>query len=170
MINLVGNNNFFNKYENKRWILVSILISFLILLPILSVFFKNFFQEGENTFDYIWNTLVVEYSLSTIYLIFLTSFFSLVLGIFPAWYISLYKFPLRNFYDVVLFLPLAIPSYIMAFTYSDILSFTGPIQSFLRNELPYIYPFFNKDYLQIEILVSIVENILGPWPTNMGPD
>ena len=163
MINLVGNNNFFTKYENKRWIIVSIIISFFILLPILSVFFKNFFQDGENTFDYIWNTLVLEYSLSTIYLIFLTSFFSLILGIFPAWYISLYKFPLRNFYDIVLFLPLAIPSYIMSFTYSDILSFTGPIQSFLRNELPYIYPFFNKDYLQIEILSILLGFALSPY-------
>ena len=163
MINLVGNNNFFNKYENKWWILVSILISFLILLPILSVFFKFFFQDGGNTFDYIWNTLVLEYSLSTIYLIFLTSFFSLILGIFPAWYISLYKFQLRNFYDIALFLPLAIPSYIMSFTYSDILSFTGPIQSFLRNELPFIYPFFNKDYLQIEILSLLLGFALSPY-------
>ena len=160
MINLVGNNNFYVKNENKWWILVSILISFFILLPILSVFFKNFFQDGENTFDYIWNTLILEYSLSTIYLIFLTSFFSLILGIFPAWYISLYKFPLRNFYDIVLFLPLAIPSYIMSFTYSDILSFTGPIQSFLRNKLPYIYPFFNKDFLQIENTVSRKSRVL----------
>ena len=51
----------------------------------------------------------------------------------------------------------------MSFTYSDILSFTGPIQSFLRNEMPNIYPFFNKDYLQIEILSLLLGFALSPY-------
>ena len=142
--------------ENKRWILSSLILSFFIILPILTVFLKIFFQDRDGTLEYMLDSLILDYSINTFYLVLLTSVFSLVLGIFPAWLISLYRFPLRNFYDLVLFLPLAIPTYIMAFTYSDILSFTGPFQSFLRNYLPDIYPFFNKDYLQIEILSVIL--------------
>ena len=40
----------------------------------------------------------------------------------------------------------------MAFTYADILSFTGPIQTFLRNNFNSISNIFNQDYLQIEVL------------------
>ena len=65
--------------------------------------------------------------------------------------------------DIVLYLPLAIPSYIMAFTYSDILSYTGPIQSFLRDNFYSISVLFNKDYLQIEVLGIIMALDLYPY-------
>ena len=51
----------------------------------------------------------------------------------------------------------------MAFTYSDILSFTGPLQSFLRNNVNSIYPLFNNDYLQIELLGIFLALSLSPY-------
>ncbi len=75
----------------------------------------------------------------------------------------MYKFKGRQFYDLVLFLPLAIPTYIMAFTYGDILSYTGPIQSYIRNNFSEIYYLFNKDFLQIEILAIILGLALYPY-------
>ena len=51
----------------------------------------------------------------------------------------------------------------MAFTYSDILSYTGPMQSFLRNYFPELAIFFNQDYLQIEILGIIMALALYPY-------
>ena len=88
---------------------------------------------------------------------------SLLFAVFPAWLISTSSFSGRKFYDIVLYLPLAIPSYIMAFTYSDILSYTGPMQTFLRNNYPQISNFFNKDYLQIEVLGIIMALSLFPY-------
>ena len=51
----------------------------------------------------------------------------------------------------------------MAFTYSDILSYTGPLQSFFRKYFNELYPFFNRDYLQIEILGLILAFALSPY-------
>ena len=51
----------------------------------------------------------------------------------------------------------------MAFTYSDILSYTGPLQSFFRKHFNELYPFFNRDYLQIEILGLILAFALSPY-------
>ena len=74
---------------------------------------------------------------------------SLIFGIIPAWYVSNYKFFGRKFIDLILYLPLAIPTYIMAFTYSEILSFTGPFK-------------ITYDLLQIEVLgVILAFSILG---------
>ena len=162
MTNQVGNRKKILKLENKVWIFSSLLLSFFILVPILIVFSRIFIDKSE-TFIYLWKTLLLDYTLNTIYLVFLTSFFSLILGIIPAWVISIYQFPFRKFYDIILFLPLAIPTYIMAFTYSDILSFTGPLQSFLRNNVDSIYPFFNNDYLQIELLGFFLALSLSPY-------
>ena len=51
----------------------------------------------------------------------------------------------------------------MAFTYSDILSYTGPIQSFLRDNFYSISVLFNQDYLQIEVLGIIMALALYPY-------
>ena len=51
----------------------------------------------------------------------------------------------------------------MAFTYSEILSFTGPIQRFIRKYFNELYPFFKMDYLQIEVLGLILAFALSPY-------
>ena len=40
----------------------------------------------------------------------------------------------------------------MGYTYIEILSFTGPIQTFVRYNTPLLSEFFNQDYLQVEVL------------------
>ena len=148
--------------ENKRWIVLSIVLASLIVLPIFILFF-SFFSLGKETLIYLFDTVLLDYTLNTIYLISLTSFFALIFGIFPAWVISNYSFRGRNFFDIVLYLPLAIPSYIMGFTYIDILSYTGPIQSYTRNNIPFLSNLLNQDYLQIEILGVILGLALYPY-------
>jgi iron(III) transport system permease protein len=150
------------KAENKRWVIGSVLFAVLLLLPIFTLFYKLVYLEG-NSFEYLWKNLLLDYTFNTFYLIFITAFFSLLFGIIPAWFISNFKFRGSNFLDIVLYLPLAIPSYIMAFTYSDILSYTGPIQSFLRDNFYSISVLFNQDYLQIEVLGIIMALALYPY-------
>ena len=141
---------------------LTLIISLVLIFPLIYLVYSVLGLNLEN-FIYLWNNLLVSYSFNTLYLVFLTSVFSLILGIIPAWFISTSNFKGKNFFDVVLFLPLAIPSYIIAFTYSDLLSYTGPMQSFLRNYYPDIYPYFNQDYLQIEILSILMALVLYPY-------
>ena len=153
-----------NKYllENKRWVFSSFIFSILILLPVL-VLLINFFSGDQTTLNYLFNTVLFDYSLNTFYLILLTSITALVMGIFPAWVISNYNFYGRKFFDIALYLPLAIPAYIMAFTYIDILNYTGPFQTFLRNYSFLPSDFFNVDYLQIETLGILLGLSLYPY-------
>jgi iron(III) transport system permease protein len=51
----------------------------------------------------------------------------------------------------------------MGFTYIDILSFTGPVQSFLRNNFPWLASYFNIDYMQIETLGVLLGLALYPY-------
>ena len=144
---------------------VKILTSFIsvfLLLPLIYLVYSVVGLNFEN-FTYLWNNLLLGYSLNTLYLVFLTVFFSLILGLIPAWFISTRNFRGKKFFDLVLFLPLAIPSYIIAFTYSDLLSFTGPFQSYIRNFYPSMYKYVNLDYLQIEILAFLMALVLYPY-------
>ena len=57
------------------------------------------------------------------------------LGTGLAWLLTAYDFPLRRMFEWALLLPLAIPTYIMAFAYLDILHPIGPVQTSLRSLL-----------------------------------
>jgi iron(III) transport system permease protein len=54
------------------------------------------------------------------------------IGVGTAWLVATAEFPGRRFFDWALLLPLAIPTYILAYAYLDILHPLGPIQSALR--------------------------------------
>ncbi len=110
----------------------------------------NSFFLDTNSLNYLIDNLLFDYSVNTLYLVLITSFFSLLLGIVPAWFISNYKFKFRRVIDLILYLPLAIPTYIMAFTYSELLSFTGPFK-------------IKYDFLQIEVLGIILSFSLYPY-------
>lgn len=137
-------------------------ISLFLIFPLIYLVYSVIGLSFDN-FTYLWNNLLFGYSLNTLYLVFLTIFFSLLLGIIPAWFVSTRNFRGKNFFDIVLFLPLAIPSYIIAFTYSDLLSYTGPFQSYIRNFYPTFYKYVNIDYLQIEILAFLMALVLYPY-------
>ena len=148
--------------EHKRWIIGSIVVAIVLLLPIIFLF-GNIFNVEQSDFTYLWETVLLDYSFNTFYLIVITSFFALFFGIMPAWYVSTYSFRFRTFFDIALLLPLAIPTYIMSYTYADIFSYTGPLQSFIRNNHPDLANIFNNDYMQIEILGIIFGLALYPY-------
>ena len=148
--------------EHKRWVIGSSILAFLLLLPLFFLF-TSILEVPSADFFYLWDTLLIDYSINTFYLILITCFSSILFGVLPAWFVSAYHFKYKNFYDVVLYLPLAIPTYIMAFTYSDLLSYTGPLQVFLRKVSPNLATYFNQDYLQIEILGIILGFALYPY-------
>ncbi len=152
------------KYITNRGKLIfsTVFLSLFVILPILALVFSVVKIDTSN-FQYLWDNLLFEYSLDTIYLITITSIFSLLFGILPAWYMSTNEFKFKNIYDIFLYLPLAIPAYIMAFTYSDVLSYTGPIQSFSRKYFPDFADLINQDYLQIEVLGIIMALSLYPY-------
>ena len=148
--------------NSRNLVISTVFLALLVILPLLYLISSTLGVEAKN-FSYLWDNLLVEYSIDTLYLVSITSFFSLIFGVIPAWFISTNNFKGKNFYDIMLYLPLAIPAYIMAFTYSDVLSYTGPIQSCARKYFPELSELLNQDYLQIEILGIIMALSLYPY-------
>ncbi|MAJ98827.1 MAG: hypothetical protein CMD07_06155 [Flavobacteriales bacterium] len=147
---------------NILHIIISLLILIFLLSPIIFLLF-NSIDFISKELSYLLEIHLYDYSFNTIYLIFLTLFFSIFFSIIPSWIISTHKFKFRNLLDILLYLPLSIPTYIMAYTYGDILSFTGPIQFFFRKYLKDFSYIINNDYLQIEVLGIILALSLYPY-------
>jgi iron(III) transport system permease protein len=57
---------------------------------------------------------------------------TLTLGACTAWLVTMCRFPGRALLDRLLVLPLAMPSYIVAYAYVEILDYAGPVQGLLR--------------------------------------
>jgi iron(III) transport system permease protein len=55
-----------------------------------------------------------------------------VVGVATAWLTAMTEFPGRRVFDWALLLPLAMPAYVMAYVYTDLLQFVGPLQTALR--------------------------------------
>ena len=55
-----------------------------------------------------------------------------VLGLLAAWVVTHFDFPGRRIFEWALMLPLAIPTYLAAYTYVEVLNFTGPLQQLVR--------------------------------------
>ncbi|MFY9992865.1 MAG: ABC transporter permease subunit, partial [Rhodoplanes sp.] len=56
-----------------------------------------------------------------------------IVGVSAAWLVTAYQFPGRNLLVWLLPLPLAFPTYIVAYVYVDVLDALGPVQSLLRS-------------------------------------
>jgi iron(III) transport system permease protein len=57
---------------------------------------------------------------------------SLLIGTGTAWLVTMYRFPGRRVFEWLLLLPLAVPTYIIAYSYLELLDYSGIVQSGLR--------------------------------------
>lgn len=121
------------KIHLNSWMIMSLIFSLLILLPALTIFVQMFSKPNEN-WEHIKEFLLNDYIQNTLIIVVFTGFFSIMIGVSLAWFVTAYRFPMRGFFKWGLILPLAIPPYIGAYTYHGILNYTGVIQTTLRNQ------------------------------------
>ncbi|MEX2593050.1 MAG: iron ABC transporter permease [Anditalea sp.] len=123
-----------NYYWWNKWTGLAILIVLLVSIPIFTLFF-NIFEPPGNSWGHLKENLLFDYFKDTLLLLFGVAFFTFLLGVSTAWVISSYNFPGRRYFEWLLILPLGFPGYIMAYAYTGLLDYSGPIQTFLRNSL-----------------------------------
>jgi iron(III) transport system permease protein len=87
---------------------------------------------GFDVLAHLARTVLPLYVANTALLMALAGSLALTIGITTAWLVSAAQFPGRRILAVALVLPLAVPAYIAAYIYADILSFGGPVQGALR--------------------------------------
>ncbi len=116
----------------RPWLLISLLIGILLSVPLFLVLIRVFLP-GTPAWQHIVNNLLFQYTANSIILCLLTGAGALLFGVGCAWIVSRYEFPGKRWLEWALILPLALPSYIVAYSYAGILSFTGPFYTLLRN-------------------------------------
>ena len=97
------------------WFFGSLMVALIVAMPIITVFF-SFFSETSDYFFILKNTFLFDYVLNSITILFFVIFLTFIIGVFSAYFISFYEFPLSNFFSWALILSFAVPSYIYAFS------------------------------------------------------
>ena len=103
-------------YKNLNiWFFLSLLISFVVLIPILTVF-SSFFENTSNYYEVLKNTFLKEYILNSITLLTSVLILTFLFGTGSAYLVSFYKFPGSDFFKWALILSFAVPPYIYAYS------------------------------------------------------
>ena len=110
-------------------------IALLVIVPIVSVGVNVFSPGTGGTWAHLAATLLPEYIVTTLWLCAGVGAGAALLGVGAAWIVTHFDFTLRRSFEWALVLPLAMPAYVMAYTYTDLLQFTGPVQGWLRETM-----------------------------------
>ncbi|MBU2896353.1 ABC transporter permease [Vibrio hepatarius] len=116
------------------WKTSSGMLALLLVLPILAIFMTAI-GETDELFSHLMSTVMPTYTLNTVVLAAGTMFLSAILGIPSAWIMAMCRIPSESILQWALVLPLAMPSYIVGYIFTDWLDFAGPVQIFLRNTM-----------------------------------
>jgi iron(III) transport system permease protein len=113
------------------WTFTAILVAAIVVSPIVALI--AIASEGSGD---LWPQLVAYVlptaALNTAILLTGVGLLTAFIGVGTAWLVATSEFPSRRFFDWALLLPLAFPTYILAYAYLDIVHPLGPIQSSLR--------------------------------------
>lgn len=111
---------------------LALVIAALVLIPILTVASNLFVGGTSDTWRHLAATVLPAYLFNTVLLCVGVSLGVMAVGVSTAWLVSIHDFPGRSIFEWALVLPLAVPAYVMAYTYTDLFQFVGPVQSWLR--------------------------------------
>ncbi|RVU83934.1 iron ABC transporter permease [Leucothrix sargassi] len=113
----------------RTWWVVS--IALIMALPVLVVV-AFVLQPFNENWQHLLDNLLADYISNSLLLMLGVTVGVLSMGVISAWLTSTCEFPGRKALSWLLLLPLAIPAYIIAYTYTGVLDFAGPVQTSLR--------------------------------------
>ena len=104
---------FYNSLFEYSLKILPIFLFLLFVAPVILVLSSLFYGYSENWF-HLYNYVLSEYIINSIFLIIGVSFFVVLIGVLSSWLVTYYDFAGKSFFEWALILPLAVPPYILA--------------------------------------------------------
>ena len=116
-----------------NWQLISGAIASLVFLPLATLVWLSA-SSTTDLWSHLADTVLADYIISSISLMLGVAALTLLLGIGSAFLVTQYQFRGVTFFYWALLLPLAMPAYITAYSYTGLLDVAGPVQSVIRDQ------------------------------------
>ena len=125
------------------WIIFPIIVFVFFLMPLIAVL-SSLFGEYSDNWSHLYNYVLFDYMKNSAVLVFGVSIMTLIIGAGSAWLVSNFDFLGKRFFEWALILPLSIPPYILAYTFTGLFDSYGTLNNLIRNifELEQSYIFF----------------------------
>ncbi|XAW61290.1 iron ABC transporter permease [Halomonas sp. Bachu 37] len=170
---------------------MTIVVAAVVALPVVAVL-AHIFMPTEGIWQHLATTVLGRYLSNTLFLVVTVGLGTFIIGTGTAWLVVMCRFPGRRLFEWLLLLPLAVPTYVIAYAYTDFLQYAGPLQSWLRELFewgrndyyfpnirslggaaalitlvlyPYVYMLARAAFLEQSVCVLDVGRTLGrgPW-------
>lgn len=148
----------------RWWLVAAVAVAVVVALPLFGLLWTA--ARGS---DGLWSHLVAhvlpQALANTTWLLLGVAAIAIAIGTVCAWLVSAYDFPGRRLFGWALLLPLAVPSYIVAFAYLDLLHPLGPVQSALRALMGFDSPreFRLPDLRSLSACIVLLGLVLYPY-------
>ena len=133
-----------------------------VAVPILIVLASLTSGESES-WIHLRDNLLFEYISNTLSLAILVALQTLIIGVGCAWLTSAFSFPGVRMFSWALVLPLAVPAYIAGYVYAELLEFSGPIQTSLRQFFEINSPINLLDIRSLTGASFVISIVLFPY-------
>jgi iron(III) transport system permease protein len=127
-----------NQSSGRGWRTYLYIVTAIIAVPML-VIFASLLQPFSSAWQHLFDTVLKDYITNSLLLMAGVGAGTLILGVSAAWLTAMCEFPGRRILSWAFLLPMAMPAYIIAYTYTGILDFSGPLQTALRDTYDWQY-------------------------------
>ena len=118
----------------------------------------------SETWRHLADTVLQDYVINSLLLMLGVGAGTFVLGVSAAWLSAMCEYPGRRFFSWALLLPMAMPAYIIAYTYTGLLDFAGPVQSGLRATFDWGYgDYYFPEIRSLGGAVCMLSLVLYPY-------
>ncbi len=138
-----------------RYLIIAGALALAVLLPV-SVLLSAWRGDESETWRHLVDTVLWRLLGHTAWLVIGVGIGVLLLGVSLAWLVATQDFPGRRVLDWALLLPLAMPSYVLAFVVVQGLDYAGPVQTVLRQWWPGFSGFSARHPLWVIATLSLV--------------
>nr|WP_084668945.1 iron ABC transporter permease [Spirulina major] len=146
------------------WTLLVAAIALLISIPILAVISSIFSDSGE-IWQHLVATVLQDYIINSLVLMVGVGLGVLMVGTGAAWLVTMCRFPGSRWLEWLLLLPLAAPAYLLAYLYTELLEYYGPIQTALRQTFGWqtIQDYWFPDVRSMGGAIALLVLVLYPY-------
>ena len=107
------------------------MLSLIALAPIIAIAVIAFQPSGD-TWPHLIENVLPGAVRRTVGLMLGVGLLTLLIGTGTAWLVTMYRFPGRRYFQWLLLLPMAMPTYIIAYCYLELLDYSGVVQTGMR--------------------------------------
>ncbi len=120
----------------KRWLspwFLGIAFCCLVLVAPIGLVFSSLAFPQVEVWQHLYQTVLADYVINSLLLAFGVGVLVILIGTPLAWLIARFDFVGRQQIQWIVLLPMAMPAYIIAYSYTGLFDFAGPVQTQLRS-------------------------------------